>query len=367
MTDIEINELSMKVITSIVEDLRIAYYDKVGGTLALEWGAERKINAYAVSNSNPESPPNHKIIINYELLCAIYRDIEKYCYYIENNVDGKLFEHICQKDMQPKDLLTNYFSKEAYHKNIFLASITWVFFHELGHLKQEHGYVRNRFDKSVITLISECINNTGKLKGKTAAVSHITEIAADFEAISLCNLELIKHFEGKDMLPAIFLFTTGVSLAIYAFYNKNTLMESNAPKGTHPNPLIRLEIMLPQIWEFFSIPNIEDVLKVKLSRIDLVHTCQSAATSAGIFWMKKNELPLNNDSLNNLIKGMYQRPKLITYMKILIETWDEIIPIINLNRSKRNIITNKFGLLYFTDESRLFFNTNYETHIQKNS
>lgn len=77
MTDIEINELSMKVITSIVEDLRIAYYDKVGGTLALEWGAERKINAYAVSNSNPESPPNHKIIINYELLCAIYRDIEK--------------------------------------------------------------------------------------------------------------------------------------------------------------------------------------------------------------------------------------------------------------------------------------------------
>lgn len=359
MTDIEINELSIEVITSIAEDLRVAYYNKVGGTFTIEWGVERKINAYAVSNSNPESSPNHKIIINYELLCTIYRDIEKYCYYIENNVDSKLFEHICQKDMQPKDLLTNYFSKEAYHRNIFLASITWVFFHELGHLKQEHGYVRSMFNKSVITLISECsTNNEGTLEGKASAVSHITEIAADFEAINICNLELIKHFKGEDMLPAIFLFTSGVSLAIYSFYNKKILMESNAPQGTHPNPLVRLEIMLPQIWEFFSIPQLEEVLKVKLSRKDLVYTCQSAASSVGIFWMKKNQLPLDTDSLNNLIQGMYQRHELITYMKILIETWDEIIPIINLNRSKREIITNDFGLLYFTDESRSLYDAN---------
>jgi hypothetical protein len=45
-------------------------------------------------------------------------------------------------------------------------------------------------------------------------------------------------------------------------------------------------------------------------------------------------------------------------MKILIETWDEIIPIINLNRSKREIITNDFGLLYFTDESRSLYDAN---------
>ncbi len=359
MTNIEINELSTEVITSIAEDLRVAYYNKVGGTLTIEWGVEKIINAYAASNSNPESSPNHKIIINYELLCAIYRDIEKYCYYIENNVDSKLFENLCKKDIQPKDLLTNYFSKEAYHRNIFLASITWVFFHELGHLKQEHGYVRSMFNKSVITLISECsTNNEGTLEGKASAVSHITEIAADCEAIGLCNLELIKHFKGENMLHAIFLFTSGVSIAIYAFYNKKILMESNVPQGTHPNPLVRLEIMIPQIWEFFSIPQLEEVLKVKLSRKDLVYTCQSAASSAGIFWMKKNELPLDTDSLNNLTQGMYQRPKLITYMKILIETWDEIIPIINLNISKRKIITNKFGLLYFTDESRSLFNAN---------
>ena len=360
MTDIEINELSIEVITSIAEDLRVAYYDKVGGTHTIEWGVEQSINAYADSNSNPESSPNHKIIINYELLRAIYRDIETYCYYIENNVDSEVFENLCGKDMQPKDLLTNYFSKESYHRNIFLASITWVFFHELGHLKQEHGYVRSMFNKLGVTLISECsINNEKTLEGKAAAVSHITEIAADFEAINICNLELIKHFKGKDMLlPAIFLFTSGVSLAIYAFYNKKILMESNIPQGTHPNPLVRLEIMLPQIWEFFSIPQLEEVLKVKLSRKDLVYTCQSAASSVGIFWMKKNQLPLDTDSLNNLTQGMYQRPELITYMKILIETWDEIIPIINLNRSKREIITNDFGLLYFTDESRSLYDAN---------
>ena len=82
------------------------------------------------------------------------------------------------------------------------------------------------------------------------------------------------------------------------------------------------------------------------------------AIVAGIFWMKKNELPLDDDSLNNLTQGMYQRPELITYMKILIETWDEIIPIINLNRSKREIIINDFGLLYFTDQSRSLFDAN---------
>jgi len=266
--------------------------------------------------------------------------------------------------MQPKDLLTNHFSKEAYHRNIFLASITWVFFHELGHLKQEHGHIRSMFNESGVTLISECSTNKEEiLEGKASAISHITEIAADFEAISLCNLELIKHFKGKDLLPAVFLFTSGVSLAIYAFYNKRILIESNVPLGTHPNPLVRLEIMLPQIWEFFSIPQLEKVLEVKLSREQLVYTCQAAATSAGIFWMKKNKLPLDSDSLSNLILGMYQRPKLITYMKILIETWDDIIPIINSNRSKRKIITNDFGLLYFTDESRSLYEANVNLEI----
>lgn len=359
MTNIEINNLSTEVITSLAEDLRVAYYNKVGGTLTIEWGVEKIINAYAVSNSNPESSPNHKIIINYELLRAIYRDIEKYCYYIENNVDSELFKNLCKEDMQPKDLLTNYFSKEAYHRNIFLASITWVFFHELGHLKQEHGYVRSMFNESGITLISECITkNEETLEGKASAISHITEIAADFEAISICNLELIKHFKGKDLLPAIFLFTSGVSLAIYAFYNKKILTELNAPLGTHPNPLVRLEIMLPQIWEFFSIPQLEEVLKVKLSREELVYTCQAAASSTGIFWMKKNELPLDSDSLSNLTQGMYHRPKLIGYMKILIETWDDIISIINSNRIKREVTSNDFGLLYFTDESRSLYDSN---------
>lgn len=359
MTNIEINDFSTEVIASLAEDLRVSYYNKVGGTLTIEWGEEKIINAYAGSNSNPDSFPNHKIIINYELFRAIYRDIEMYCYYIENNADSEVFENLCVKDMQPKDLLTNYFSQEAYHKNIFLAAITWVFFHELGHLKQEHGCIRGMFNESMVTLISECsINLEETLEGKESAVSHITEIAADFEAINLCNFELIKHFKGKDLLPAIFLYTCGVSLAIYSFYNEKILIESSVPLGTHPRPLVRLEIMLPQIWEFFSIPDLEEALEVKLSREELVHTCQAAASSAGIFWMKTNELPLDRDSLSNLVQGMPHRPKLISYMKILIETWDEIIPIINLNRSKREIISNGSGLLYFTNQFRSLYNAN---------
>ena len=46
MTDIEINELSIEVITSIAEDLRVAYYDKVGGTLTIEWGVEQSIRGH---------------------------------------------------------------------------------------------------------------------------------------------------------------------------------------------------------------------------------------------------------------------------------------------------------------------------------
>ncbi len=359
MTNIEINELSADVITSIAEDLRVAYYNKVEGTLTVEWGVTKEVNACANSNSSPDSPPNHKITINYELLRAIHSDIEDYCNYIEYDADSKLFAELYRKDMQPKDLLTNSFSKEEYQNNIFLAAITWVFFHELGHLKQEHGYIRGMFTESEITIINECnIDNKKPLKGKQSAVSHITEIAADFEAINFCNLELMRHFKGKDLLPAIFLFTTGVALAIYRFYDKEILMECDVPKGTHPNPVARLEIMLPQIWEFFSIPGIEKELEIKLTREELVHTCNTAASSAGFLWMKKKELPLDSNSLSNLVQGMYQRTKLNTYMKTLIETWDEIMPSIKLIRSKREIITNEFGLLYFTDESRSLYGAN---------
>lgn len=359
MTNIEINELSTDVITRIAEDLRVSYYNKVGGTLIIEWGEKQEVNACAISNSSLDSPPNHKITINYELFRALYRDTEDYCNYIEYDADNKLFAELYRKDMQPKDLLTNSYSREAYQINIFLAAITWVFFHELGHLKQEHGYIRGKFTESKITLINECnLDDKEPLKGKQSAVSHITEIAADFEAINFCNFELIKHFKGKDLLPAIFLFTTGIALAKYRFYDKEISMECNIPVGTHPNPVVRLEIMLPQIWEFFSISGMEEALEIKLTREELVHTCNTAASSVGILWIKRRELSLSKNSLSNLVQGMFQRTKLKTYMKTLIETWDEIIPNIKLIRSKREIITNKFGLLYFTDESRSFYGAN---------
>lgn len=348
MEDQEIYQLAENVLSSITWDLNENLYSKIDGTLSLKWRTSPRVNAWAQSLNPINEPPNHEIGIHYELARQLYRDIDKFCDYLESGIDKKAFDFVFQDLEQPIEMLPSLFSSGAHRKNMFIAAITWVFFHELGHLNQEHSYIRNQFLNSEQTLINECqIANTTMIEGKAAAICHVTEMAADFEATNFCILELIRQFSGDELKASIYLFVCGVSTALYKFHVDQPLDLKSTPIGTHPNPLIRLENILPQVYEFFNIPELHKQIGIELSHEVTAGMCNQAATAAGIFWQRQNiDQPVIPD--NYFLVGNLNRTNGKAYLGKIITAWDEIQP--SIKRSRR--FDSHFGLLEFSQYTR---------------
>ena len=82
LTDLEIYEFAQNVLSRITEKLSETYYKNLNGSLTLGWSEEPQFNAWAESHTIPGQAPNHKIILNYELVRQLYRDAEGFCAYV---------------------------------------------------------------------------------------------------------------------------------------------------------------------------------------------------------------------------------------------------------------------------------------------
>ncbi len=349
----------MAVTRSITDDLTKAHYEATGGTLTLAWSHVPRFNAWAESNGSIAEPPQHKIVLNYELARQLYRDAELYLQFNEEHIKGEALEALFM-GLEFASGLPRFFTREACVNNMFIGALTWVYWHELSHLSQEHGYIRRHFDsssKAGTTAIEECEGDGAvPLQGRGAALSHVTELAADFEATNTCILELIRHFTGdatldakQDLTPfrsALFLLTCGISCACYRFYGNRPDDPGPIPTGSHPTPLRRLECSIPQLFEFLDIEG-SDGPVFGLNRSELVRICSGAAYSCGLYflgWLSTSgRIPDNY-----MMRGLRNDPHAQSYWSIIVETWDEIAPIIKAIRR----CGAPFGLLRFSSDFR---------------
>jgi hypothetical protein len=345
MTDQDIYEEANRVFSAITNDLNEAFYKAKSGRLEFAWGHSGKLNAYACSD-NPMGPePKHRIIVAAELVCQIYKDIASYWGYIDSEIDNEIFEG-WYKEFSEIDYLPAKFPLEARITNTFIAAITWVYFHELGHLSQEHGFFRDRLGGKRSSRISEMTDESGleNQSGEGPNVFHATELAADYFSVSICRLELMNHFKGEDLEEAIHFYTCGISCALYRFNVKKPYMLDEFPVGSHPMPIVRLENILPMIYEYFDSEPIRSYGDIKMSRRGLVYSCNRAASTVGLFWNREHMLYPNlvNDLL---IQGILQRENLRLYMRVIIDTWDNIREeVMQLDR-----FAIQDSLLFFTD------------------
>ena len=116
MTDFEIYQLAQNIASSITNDLDASRYAELKGSLSVSWISKpKKFNAWA----------------------------EEFFDFAETQLTTDAFKPVFG-DLHPIPFPSS-FSKENSVKNIFIASFTWVYFHELGHAAQEHGHVRHIF------------------------------------------------------------------------------------------------------------------------------------------------------------------------------------------------------------------------------
>ena len=331
MEDFEIVQFAENIIRTITKDLNESLYSEPNSSLSVSWKRNDSFNASAIPKSKLNEPPVDIITINYGLAVQMYRDIDEYCTYIESGFDNKSFSFFF-RDHLDKSILPTNFEPKDYRKNIFISALTWVYFHELAHLNQEHVYTLNSLLNNKYSEYEEFnIDNSKSFKGRNANIHHVLELAADFEAIQVCISELIRHFKGNELKEAIGTFVTGISCAIYKTHSLGMSDLNSEVTGSHPPPIVRLEQILPQIWETLDLLEQKKAINIKASRSELVHQCERSSLTSGFFWFRKRHI--HPDQLTDFLHcETVNRVGGRNYLQTIISTWDEIEPEINKNR-----------------------------------
>ncbi|MBK9160276.1 MAG: hypothetical protein IPM27_01680 [Nitrosomonadales bacterium] len=360
MEDIEIYELGCNVLSTLNRELGEGIYAEVKGELAIQWGYDPIFGAYASSCGSIDQPPQHCVTIRFEFIRQMWRDAENFCDFLNAIPAGsdtdRLYDFYGDSAKLP-----SCFSKEEQIKNLFMAALTWVYFHEIGHLMQEHGVIRARhgaIDDQKSSEVHE-FNAYGNnaLTGHAAVVSHTTELAADFEATNFYLMELFRHISDPRFVRQenraevfsglLYLMICGLSIVFYRFNGAFPLAPSTFPEGSHPSPLTRLEINIPHIFEILSAPQMGEFMGHNLDRKQLVQLSQKAALSVALYWSMTNTDERKFDD-RFLIRGLLSNLADLQYLTHIVKCWDELLPEILAIRR----FGSTLGLLTFTDEFR---------------
>ncbi|WP_367144340.1 hypothetical protein [Pantoea stewartii] len=205
------------VLYSITEELNDSYYKELKGTLTLQFDTTNVVNAQAIVYSAIKEPPKHAISISYKLMKTLYDDAVNFVSYVYSGKDDEVFK-FWNAEKNGFSELKEEWDKSECAKNIFLAGLTWVYFHELGHLTQGHSLIRERYGSSM-NIISELHSNEISFKDNNAsAIWHVTEIAADYFSTCMCVAEITRQLKKRENYAVHIIFLTcGISLMLHRF------------------------------------------------------------------------------------------------------------------------------------------------------
>ena len=362
-------EAAHNALSGVVNDFLESTYLQLKGSLGFTWSDNPTIGARAYSRGGINEPPHHEITISHKLARDLYRDAES-CYGFMRSEHHQESLQAMFPELSTTLATLNSMERKVAINNMFMASLTWVFFHELGHCMQEHKYIRQKYcTVHESGQIYELGIPASPLSQIDATIYHVTEFAADAEATYWCICELVRHFlapyitdECGDLLSPdkidfrdtcfsefranLYLFVCGVSIAFCRFHGRRDLSLTPLPVSSHPLPQRRLEMILPQIWEKLDLRS--NYLRLHdISRHELVHIGIGASTGSCLSWLQDVKSTINSDIF--LPQGVLQDPYLRSYWPTIVQAWDQIESDVRCIRR----FGPSLGLLGFTNELRL--------------
>lgn len=239
------------------------------------------------------------------------------------------------KEIQRHGCIPSPLSPEQCRTQIFRYSVLWTFYHELAHATQNHDKFRVTDENSKILEVSSA--NKEPLRGKSAWISHVTELAADFEAFRHCIRYIIATSIDKSGNPRpeatnwcdIWSLACGVMCLFFRFHGKDRPPVTSEVIGTHPDPIFRARLMVKGLFsliegsysKFFPWNSERDKDGFGLN---LAHLLEHAIITAGMYWSAQH---LGNNQIPKLFSEFTKSDKaFISYERGIVEIWAELRP-----------------------------------------
>lgn len=308
--------LADKVTGDLVEWANTNIFQPLGGGLTLKIATFGAPNARAITNL--ETPYSPVIEIRLSMFIEIYRDaftfplISKRIETETNNISQFHDSFGCSYDERymfssgipeipiesQNGNLNIYYqamlaaANEKHHERMnandiacrfvmFELVVTWVFFHELGHLVQRHYMLNNNFKSSLEAEIVEIDESRESHDPNISAQAR--EIMADIEGTNL-TLQYMKR-KGILQQQSMYILLCGVNCMYQRFYQgyETNLDLTNV---NHPHPVIRNEFFNDYLlqWMVLHLGN-----NKALSALPLTYLSVRSSLMSGLFWAHRIE------------------------------------------------------------------------------
>ncbi len=320
---------------AIIDRIRALFsnerYAEPGETLAFSWLSTDSFRAWAAVRPGP--PPTDEIAISYGAATEVYRDAFVLPLMCERHFNTPQYETIYSRfafgDGIVRVLPAGLTASDATVR-IMNGVLAWLYLHEQSHLFQMHGAIAGELGASWASgdqKIDEMRDLQGPLiTGRSAALSHVFELAADHEAMNNI-MGLIQKTNG-DSLPAHSLWTliVGLTCMFHRFYGDGDRTFKPDVEGSHPVPSFRMRVLLRYLCEMMMHPDIRKLAPWIRERADVEDVLGHAVITATMYFQIRYR---DKEAVSEFLKAVQGHGEVpVEYQKALFDVWAKARPMI---------------------------------------
>lgn len=319
---VEIRQRATQVLESCLKRMQAIGYEH--HTLSYSFCPDPSVNAGACASSH--QPVVHKILLNDGLLEKLDHVSAECASYTATRTEGSVSGIV-------KQVFSKYVRRDT-RQLIFVFCLSFVFFHEVGHLNQQHRRLRDSrtsgFDNEDFT---EAFNWSDIPIGEEALFRQVLELAADHEGICR-SLDLVLAWSGppdkRTHHPEYLLWIAMLSLTLvfHVFQGTRAPLTPLPARGIHPQPSARMIFLIRA-----TLDNVRR-RAVHFNAMDdakLEHTVEDGIIAASQFWHGWfDKLP--RDRVPQLHRHLQEPDFFQQWDEEITRVWNEVAPQLNEQR-----------------------------------
>lgn len=314
---------AQRLVDYLSDQMRSQIYNHSDTTLTVSWSSSP--NFYASAGASSDNSTHH-ITIGYELLEKIYKDS-----LLLSHTSVKIFaddrykllfgdKHRSTNGVLPEDT-----DPDQCKLLMFRGTVTFIFFHELAHLIQGHGFLNGSVNANKLhELVEHNLNEDTSTE--SVELSHYLEICADTEAINwtLQAMAICSSNKKLNYTP-FYMLVCGLTCMFHRFFESST---SNIGfLGSHPNPSIRKDFVRNTLLAETSKRIYKENSSWKYNYSSMVMDISLAQLHAHLYWHLAHNIEESMPRMMSI--HSFSSPDVQPYLSKLFSINEQLSPKIN--------------------------------------